>query len=219
MNKMLVTVLWDDTALRKISAKDWAAAMKRWEWNGIKSSKWHVAFAALQDLSRCSSRATQVSAALFKQSGIKRKHCTSAQGSVWLLLLAGRRALMYVKDSHLFNGKVALLSVKQLLILSRLCVIAELEREILILCVPTAEKVSRDLEVQIWTWQELFSLQIGIYLNQIQFCNRGKHAQIPVRRTCLKHAQIPEVSGNFFHGSSSLPPWKYCKSEQLNFAY
>lgn len=172
--------------------------MKSWEWKRIKSSKWHIAFAALWDLSRCTSRATQVSAALFKQSAIKRKHCTSAQGSEWLLLLSGRRAFIYVKDSHLFNGKVALLSVKQLLILSRLCVITELERKLLILCVPTAEKVNRDPEVQIWTWQELFSLQIEINLNQRQFCSRGKHAQIPVRRTCLKHAQIPEVSGNFF---------------------
>lgn len=156
---MLVTGLWDDTAIRQISAKGWAAALKSWESNRIKSSKWHITSAALRDLSCCTSRATRVSAALFKQSAIKRKPCTGAQGPERLLLLGGRRALAYAKDSHLFNGKAALLSVKQLLILSRLCAITELERKLLILCIPTAEKANSYPEVQIRTWRELFSLQ------------------------------------------------------------
>lgn len=89
---------------------------------------------------------------------------------------------MYMKDSHLFNGKVALLSVKQLLILSRLCVITELERKLLILCVPT-EKVKSDPEVQIQRYNKiLMNGEGGEFYNQTKyfkftgfhFCNESK---------------------------------------------
>jgi len=78
----------------------------------------------------------------------------------------------------------------------------------LILCILTAEKVNSYPEVQKWTWRELFSLQIVIYPDQRQLCNRGKHVQIQDRVVFLKRAQIPNVWGNSLLGSSFPPPWK-----------
>lgn len=154
------------------------------------------------------------------QSAIKRKHCTSAQGPEWLLLLAGRRALMYVKDSHLFNGKVALLSITQLLILSRLCN-NWVRKEVIDSLCPNcwkSEQLPRSANMDLAWIISTANRNISV-AKQRQFCNRGKHAQIPVKGTCLKCARIPEVSGNSFLGSSSLPPWKDSKFEQLNFDY
>lgn len=131
MNRTWVTGLWDDTAIRKISEKGWAAASETKESSWIKSSKWHVTFAALWDLSRCTSRATWGSAALFKHSAIKKKHCTSAQVSEYLLLFRRVRALTYVSVSLLFNGKVALLSVKQHLnLVWTLCIITKVKKKL-----------------------------------------------------------------------------------------